>query len=189
MRSARGLPSEQLTFGGRYVYDSMDFQTFRNHVFFINAEWGLQVDLIPRNSETLFRRLMENNQKKSGMAFITFGDILSLFFQKFRINKEDTKWIRFLDAESLEIVTSVDHIIFKRGERNFNKRNYIIKIGRQDLIKREAFGSRNLEQTIQTKIQCILQDPLDNIDPSNNVFLSEEMRKYVSPETFEQMWT
>jgi hypothetical protein len=130
MRSARGLPSEQLTFGGQYVYDSMDFLTFKNHVFFINAEWGLEVDLIPRNNETLFRRLMENNHKKSGMAVITFGDICSLFVKNFRINKDDKKWIRFLEAEKLEIVTNLEHIIFKRGERNFNVRNYIIKIGR-----------------------------------------------------------
>jgi len=72
------------------------YAAFKSSIKFINAEWGLEIDLIP--TEDQFRALMEVNYRKVGRAVILFRDISTLMKHKFHLKSEDGRMIRFLDA-------------------------------------------------------------------------------------------
>jgi hypothetical protein len=72
------------------------YRSFKSSVKFINAEWGLEIDLIP--TEDQFRAMMDSNYRKMGKAVILFRDISALMKHKFHLKSEDGRMIRFLDA-------------------------------------------------------------------------------------------
>ena len=64
-----------------YVYTSKEFEDFKSTTLFINAEWGVKIDLFP--SEDQFRALIEANaQKMQKGALIQFRDIMTLTRKK-----------------------------------------------------------------------------------------------------------
>ena len=97
----------------------MDYLNFKDKINFINAEWGVEVDII--KDEAQFKKIMEANSKnpRIGSACITFKDVLNLVHLKFRVNNDDKKMIRFIDCPGndtqLKIITKSDLVIFKRG--------------------------------------------------------------------------
>jgi hypothetical protein len=45
-----------------YVYNTKDYQEFKAKTLFINAEWGVKIDLFP--AEEQFQALIESNAQK-----------------------------------------------------------------------------------------------------------------------------
>ena len=133
-RTQRGQPSDQMASFkysfGRYEYDPIDFQYFKKYVKFINAEWGVEVDIMcSPNDEIVFKDKMEQNTRRQGMAMITFKDISRAFLDKFKVKGQDTKMVRFLDAHKLSVLTKNDHVIYSRKliqEKDFKPVTIII---------------------------------------------------------------
>jgi hypothetical protein len=96
------------------VYDPRHFINFKTHIKFINAEWGVEIDLMP--SETTFKELLQTNLQKTGEAVLTFRDVSSLLINKFQLKGDDRKMIRFLDADNLKLVTMSGFVIFRPSE-------------------------------------------------------------------------
>lgn len=119
-----------------FVFDSSMYASFKSSIKFINAEWGLEIDLIP--TEDQFRALVEVNYRKVGRAVILFRDISTLMKHKFHLKSEDGRMIRFLDAQELKIITRSEHVIFQNDV--VAQKTFIIQIGKQGLIKLQDLG-------------------------------------------------
>jgi len=87
--------------------------------------------------------------------------------------------VRFLDAENLKIITKSDHVIFQRNEKA--KKNFIIQIGKQGLVRLEDLGIHDIEETFGTRVREICSNL------GRNVFYDKELANYVSEEAFKQM--
>ena len=159
-----------------FQFDPRDFKHFQQNVKFINAEWGVEIPLI--NDEQMFKQLQQANASKIYKPVITFRDISALLTQKFHLKGEDKKMIRFLDAENLKIIMKSDHVIFERG---CSKRNFIVQIGKQDIVKLEDLGINDLESTIGNRIKDICNSL------EQYVYYDTELANYVSEEEFNSM--
>ena len=101
-----------------YVYTAKEYQDFKSTTLFINAEWGVKIDLFP--SEDLFRALIEANaQKLLKGAIIQFRDLLTLIRKKLGLSQENLSNLRFLHAEELRFITKSDYPIYQsNGKHN-----------------------------------------------------------------------
>jgi hypothetical protein len=95
-----------------YVYTSKEFHDFKSTTLFINAEWGVKIDLFP--SEEVFKALIEANAEKllKG-AIIQFRDVLTLVRKKLGLTQENLSNLRFLHAEELKFITKSDYPIYQ----------------------------------------------------------------------------
>jgi len=87
--------------------------------------------------------------------------------------------IRFLDADNLKLVTMSGFVIYKPSETK--RRNFIIQIGRQGLIKMEDLGIQDFEQSFGQRIKEIFTSQ------DKYVYLDPELANYVSEQDFVQM--
>lgn len=125
--SSRPQPQKMNFQMGRYQFDQKDFDNFQKYVHFINAEWGLELELV--SDQQMFTSILQTNSAKYGQPIITFRDISVLFVSKYKLKPEDRKMIKFLEAESLKILTKSDEVIFSSRQSSPSLKNYIIQIG------------------------------------------------------------
>jgi hypothetical protein len=143
---------------------------------FINAEWGIKVDLFP--SEDQFKSLIESNaQKLLKGAIIQFRDVLSLIRKRFNLSQENVSNLRFLHAEELRFVTKSDYPIF---QANGKTSTFIIQSKEPGLIAISTLGLKHGFQDIIDKIK--------EIGEGFHKFVSYDPEMLVSQEQYNLMY-
>ena len=112
---------------------------------------------------------------------LTFKDISNLFLQRFKLSMEEKKMIRFMDAENFKIITKRDYLIYSRSVQQ--TRNFIIQIGKTELISPSEIGVEKDSQAIIEKIKTIA------VSLEQFVEFDNEMKQYLSLEEFTAMKT
>ena len=88
-------------------------------------------------SEQNFKMIVSKNFGKYKDFVVTFRDVFNEIKLKYSLDGPSLKMVRFLDADNLKIVTKSDYIIFKKDQ---GRRNFIIQIGKQNIISIKDLG-------------------------------------------------
>ena len=127
------------------------YNQFKENINFINAEWGVQISL---KTELNFKTIISKNFAKHKDFVVTFKDVFNEIKLKYNLDGPSLKMVRFLDADNLKIVTKSDYIIFKTES---SRRNFIIQIGKQNIISVEDLGIEHEFRDTLVKVQEIVK--------------------------------
>ena len=129
----------------------MSYIKFIENINFINAEWGVQISLM---TEQNFKTIITKNFAKHKDFVVTFKDVFNEIRLKYNLDGPSLKMVRFLDADNLKIVTKSEYIIFKKDS---SRRNFIIQIGKQNIISIGDLGIEDEFKETLIRVQEIVK--------------------------------